>query len=81
MPTNLALVHSLQIFGLQLFHFFPDVKFALIFNEVRLLLRISERTPMRQYPRKTICADKLPARAGVKLRPVIFTHYKAPQNP
>jgi hypothetical protein len=34
---------------------------------------------MRQYPRKTICADKLPARASVKLRPLIFTHYKAPK--
>jgi hypothetical protein len=39
-----------------------------------MLLRCSKRAPMRQYPRQTIHTDKLPAWAGVQLRPLFVSH-------
>jgi hypothetical protein len=59
--------------NLQLVHLFTCVKLAIVFDEVPMLLRCSKRAPMRQYPRQTIHTDKLPAWAGVQLRPLFVS--------
>ena len=68
-------LYRLRCQHLQLVYLFAFVEFAVVSYEVSLLLRRSERTPMGQYPRQAIGADKAPAWAGVQLRPFFVSHF------
>jgi hypothetical protein len=82
LQTDIGLTNLLARFNkssdLQLVDLITDIKFAVVFDEVRSLLWASHRTPMRQYPRQTIRSNELPARAGVQLGPFPLSHF-APQ--
>ena len=67
--------HPLRFQHLQLVHLFALIEFAIVFYEVSLLLRRSERPPMREYPWQAIGAEESPAWAGVQLRSFFVGHF------
>jgi hypothetical protein len=73
-----ALSQGSRPLGLQLLHFVPIVKFAVIFYEVLFFLNFPERMPMRQNARQSISTDKPTTRACVKFRPLSLTHFGYP---
>jgi hypothetical protein len=71
---SLPVVYRLRFQELQLVHLVTFVQLAVVFDEVLLLLRRSQRSPMRQYPRQAIRTDKPAAWARVQLGPLLFGH-------